>query len=74
MLVFIHHTQLVTFKKDFIMKNFQNVNINTIQLFNNMTDEDFMVVHEAGKLTDLCTALSLDLQEKIDDNEERYEA
>jgi|TARA_B100000085_G_scaffold84025_1_gene75814 hypothetical protein len=34
----------------------------SIQFFNMMTDEDFIAVHEAGQLTNLCLALSLDLQ------------
>ena len=33
-------------------------------LFNHMTDEDFMFIHEAGQLTSLCMALSIDLQSK----------
>mgnify|MGYP000129431906 FL=1 len=56
------------------MRNFNNMTISSVQLFNNMTDEDFMYVHEAGKLSDLCVALSLDLQEKKQDDKERYEA
>ena len=41
-----------------------------IDLFNHMTDEDFMFVHEAGQLKSLCMALSVDLQPKedIEDN------
>ena len=34
----------------------------TLALFNNMTDEDFMMVHRAGQLKQLCYALSIDLQ------------
>ena len=41
-----------------------------IDLFNHMTDEDFMAVHKAGQLENLCHALSLDLQPKV--NEENY--
>ena len=33
----------------------------TLTLFNNMTDEDFLVIHSAGQLKNLCLALSLDL-------------
>lgn len=33
----------------------------TIDLFNNLTDEDFMAIHDAGQLKQLCLALSLDL-------------
>lgn len=38
------------------------MDISSITFFNSMTDEDFMVVHNAGRLKDLCTALSIDLQ------------
>jgi len=38
------------------------VNTPTLTLFNNLTDEDFMAIHEAGQLKNLCLALSLDLQ------------
>jgi hypothetical protein len=72
--VFILVRQLVILIKDTIMRNFNNMTISSVQLFNNMTDEDFMYVHEAGKLSDLCVALSLDLQEKKQDDKERYEA
>ena len=34
----------------------------SIQFFNMMTDEDFIAVHKAGQLTNLCLALTLDLQ------------
>ena len=44
--------------------------LSTIALFNHMTDEDFMAVHKAGQLENLCHALSLDLQPKV--NEENY--
>ncbi len=54
------------------MRNLSNMNISTVQLFNNMTDEDFQYIHEAGKLNEFCTALSLDLQQKKYD--ERFEA
>jgi len=54
------------------MRNLRDMTISTKQLFNNMTDEDFMIVHEAGKLKEFCDALSIDLQPKRDD--ERFEA
>ena len=44
--------------------------LSTIALFNHMTDEDFMAVHKSGNLENLCHALSLDLQPKV--NEENY--
>jgi|TARA_B100001939_G_scaffold316098_1_gene301790 hypothetical protein len=43
--------------------------VRAITLFNNMTDEDFMYVHEAGQLKRLCMALSLDLNSKIKSDE-----
>jgi len=46
-----------------------NMEINAISLFNHMTDEDFIAIHEAGQLKKLCLALSLDLQPK---NYEEY--
>ena len=46
--------------------------LSTISLFNHMTDEDFLAIHDAGQLKNLCLALSLDLQsikdEKIKTN------
>ncbi len=46
--------------------------LSTISLFNNLTDEDFLTIHNAGQLKNLCLALSLDLQsikdEKITKN------
>ncbi len=46
--------------------------LSTISLFNNLTDEDFLAIHNAGQLKNLCLALSLDLQsikdEKITKN------
>ena len=46
------------------------MDFSTIALFNHMTDEHFMAVHKAGQLENLCHALSLDLQPKV--NEENY--
>jgi hypothetical protein len=40
--------------------------LSTIALFNHMTEEDFIAIHNAGQLKNLCIALSLDLQ-SIDD-------
>ena len=49
-----------------------NLNLSTLSLFNHMTEEDFMAIHNAGQLKNLCMALSLDLQsikdEKIKSN------
>tara|TARA_B100000780_G_C21110205_1_gene448580 strand:- start:1415 stop:1561 length:147 start_codon:yes stop_codon:yes gene_type:complete len=33
-----------------------------LTLFNEMTDEDFMAVHDAGQLKNFCHALSFDLE------------
>ena len=43
-----------------------------IDLFNHMTDEDFLFVHEAGQLKSLCMALSVDLQPKTDEEDKIY--
>ena len=40
--------------------------LSSIALFNHMTEEDFIAIHNAGQLKNLCMALSLDLQ-PIDD-------
>ena len=56
------------------MKNFSEMDISTVQLFNNMTDDDFMLIHKVGKLKDLCFVLSLDLADKVDDNQFMGEA
>lgn len=50
------------------------MNIRTIDLFNSMTDEDFLVIHEAGQLKNLCYALTLDLQPKFDEEDKTYTA
>ena len=47
---------------------------NSVTLFNHMTDEDFMAVHEAGQLMNLCYALSLDLQPKANEKNYTYTA
>jgi len=51
-----------------------NMEINAISLFNHMTDEDFMAIHEAGQLKKLCLALSLDLQPKNYEEDNSYSA
>ena len=43
-----------------------------IDLFNHMTDEGFLFVHEAGQLKSLCMALSVDLQPKSDEEDKIY--
>lgn len=44
-----------------------NMNLSTLSLFNHMTDEDFLAIHQAGQLKNLCLALSLDLQSVNDE-------
>lgn len=39
-----------------------------------MTDEDFLAIHEAGQLKNLCQALTLDLQPKIKNSNEEFTA
>jgi len=46
----------------------------SVDLFNHMTDEDFLAVHHAGMLTNLCMALSVDLQPKNDEKDYTYTA
>ncbi len=48
--------------------------LSTISLFNNLTDEDFMVIHNTGQLKKLCLALSLDLQPKNYEEDNSYTA
>lgn len=42
------------------------------QFFSHMSDEDFIIVAEAGELQNLCNALSIDLNSNY--NHERFEA
>ena len=49
------------------------MNMTPIRLFNNMTDEDFVFLHEAGQLKSFCDALSLDLHKK-DEKDTYYTA
>lgn len=46
----------------------------TITIFNNLTDEDFMAIHEAGQLKKLCLALTLDLNSTYDEKDHTYTA
>ena len=41
-----------------------NMELSTLALFNHMTDEDFIAIHNAGQLKKLCLALSLELNSK----------
>lgn len=45
-----------------------------LTLFNHMTDEDFIVIYNAGQLKNLCLALSLDLQSTSEENPKTYDA
>jgi hypothetical protein len=46
----------------------------TITIFNNLTDEDFMAIHEAGQLKKLCLALTLDLNMSRNEKDNHYTA
>ena len=46
----------------------------TITIFNNLTDEDFMAIHEAGQLKKLCLALTLDLNTSHNEKDNSYTA
>lgn len=47
---------------------------NALALFNHMTDEEFMMVHKAGQLKQLCYALSIDLQPQYHEKDQTYTA
>jgi len=51
-----------------------NMDLSTLSLFNHMTDEDFLAVHNAGQLKNLCLALSLDIQSLKDKKCKTYSA
>ena len=48
--------------------------LSTISLFNNLTDEDFIAIHNAGQLKRLCLALSIDLNVNYDEKDNSYTA
>ncbi len=48
--------------------------LSTISLFNNLTDEDFIAIHNAGQLKRLCLALSIDLNANYDEKDNSYTA
>jgi len=50
------------------------MNLSTLSLFNHMTDDDFMAIHKAGQLKNLCQALSIDLQPQEDEESKTYTA
>jgi hypothetical protein len=43
-------------------------------LFDSLSDEDLIAIHDAGQLQNLCQALSLDLQPKKDEEDTTYTA
>ena len=51
-----------------------NIRLSTLSLFNHMTEEDFMAIHKAGQLKNLCQALSIDLQPQEDEESKTYTA
>ncbi len=51
-----------------------NMELSTLALFNHMTDEDFIAIHNAGQLKKLCLALSLDLNSKYNEKNKTYTA
>ena len=48
--------------------------VTVTQLFNHMTDEDFMILHEEGQLKSFCDALSIDLSPKSHEKDSTYTA
>ena len=56
------------------MENTNEMNLSTLSLFNHMTDDDFLAVHNAGQLKNLCLALSLDIQSLKDKKVKTYSA
>ena len=50
------------------------MNIKIASLFNSMTDNDFMMLHESGQLKTFCDALSVDLQSKTNEKDYTYTA
>jgi len=48
--------------------------LSTISLFNNLTDEDFIAIHNAGQLKKLCLALSLDINSGYNEKNNTYSA
>tara|TARA_B100000767_G_C19295268_1_gene341180 strand:+ start:231 stop:464 length:234 start_codon:yes stop_codon:yes gene_type:complete len=77
--VYIQKTTPVVVKIVKIMLNLigdkeDSMDLSTLSLFNHMTDEDFLAVHNAGQLKNLCLALSLDLQSLKDKKCKTYSA
>jgi len=45
-----------------------------MDLFNHMTDDDFVAIHNAGQMYNLCMALSVDLQPQSNEKDYTYTA
>jgi len=56
------------------INNKNDMELSTISLFNNLTDEDFMAIHKAGQLKRLCLALSIDLNSGNNEKSNTYSA
>ena len=50
------------------------MDVRTIDLFNGLTDDDFLAIHNAGQLKRLCLALTLDLNADTDKKNKTYTA
>ena len=59
--------------RNLIEDKVNRMNVTPMKLFNHMTDEDFIFLHEAGQLQSFCDALSLDLHKK-DEKDTYYTA
>ena len=44
----------------------------SIDLFNSLTDEDFMAIHNAGQLKTFCRALTVDLNSQENKNSNEF--
>jgi hypothetical protein len=51
-----------------------NVNLTIKNVFNSMTDRDFIMLHNTGQLKNFCNALSLDLQPRNNEKDYTYTA
>ncbi len=58
----------------FIEAKVDKMELSTISLFNNLSDEDFIAIHDAGQLKKLCLALSLDLNSGYNEKDNTYSA
>ena len=51
-----------------------NVNLTIKNVFNSMTDRDFIMLHNTGQLKNFCNALSLDSQPRNNEKDYTYTA